>query len=344
MAESSKRRGKHKLHGLVQDSLAEAHTELTASGGIPKDQAGELLGADVVRQLTDLGLAHVVPHTADGPATFQAVRTDLALTGLLARFHTQVAQDTEQILLCVERLQELLPVTSRGGQNPPGNLVRIITDKDEACKLSMELIHTTSHNWMMLENTYTDMPITEDFDVHVPPALRGKARFRAIYDQAAVEHPVLAKHIERAIAEGEEARVIKTVVMKLKLSETAALLPLSPTGSGGVLLIRGTGVPVLVMLRDYFEMLWATAIRIGSDGPPPGSPLTPEQGKVLRLMAAGLTDEAITRRLELSQSTVHRHINAILAELKVPSKSRFVAGAIAQKRGWLPDDLDVRNG
>jgi hypothetical protein len=45
------------------------------------------------------------------------------------------------------------------------------------------------------------------------------------------------------------------VPMKMKLTNhTAALLPLTPTGTSGALLIRA---PVITAaLRQYFEMLW----------------------------------------------------------------------------------------
>jgi DNA-binding CsgD family transcriptional regulator len=339
MPAKSKRQGKRPLDGMVGDELAAVHAELFASSGFPKDEAELRLGADMVRELSDLGLAHTVPHTPTSPATFQAVRLDWALIGLLAHLQTRIVRDHERIMACVEKLRDVLDRADVGGDEDPRHQVRIITDRDEIRELSMQLIHGTHHNWMTMENTDTDMPITEDFGIHLPPAQRGKTRYRSIFDHAALQHPAMARHIEAFIAEGGEARVVKTVVMKLELAETVALMPLTPTASGGAVLIRGSGVPVLLMLRDYFEMTWANANRTGSAAPPPGCGLTAEERQVMRLMADGLTDLAIAGRLGCAERTVSRRISKILQGLNLPSNSRFVAGAIAQKRGWLPDDL-----
>jgi DNA-binding CsgD family transcriptional regulator len=344
MPGSAKRRGKRPLDGLVPGDIAAGHGKLYAAGGIPEEEAEEFLGgADVVRELADRGLAHVVPHTPTAPPSFHAVPPDLALMGLLAELQARATVDHELIMTCLQRLRETLPGLAAGRDDEPRHLARILTDKDEIIGLSMDLISSARRDWMSLENTDTDMPITEDFTIRIPPVLRGKVRCRAIYDQAAVEHPVAAANIEHAIAEGEEARVVPAVPMKMKLAdESVALLPLSPTGSGGALLIRGSGVPILRALRDYFELKWASATRIDSVQPPPDCPLTPEQYQVLRLMAQGLTNDSIARRLKFSSSTMSRYSDAILRHLNVPNKSRFVAGVNAKQRGWL-DDLELEH-
>ncbi|MFE0105795.1 LuxR C-terminal-related transcriptional regulator [Streptomyces sp. NPDC059009] len=57
---------------------------------------------------------------------------------------------------------------------------------------------------------------------------------------------------------------------------------------------------------------------------------------ILRLLAAGLKDEAIARRLGMSLRTARRHIADIMEELD--AASRFQAGAAAATRGLLDRD------
>jgi DNA-binding CsgD family transcriptional regulator len=69
--------------------------------------------------------------------------------------------------------------------------------------------------------------------------------------------------------------------------------------------------------------------------------------EILRLMAAGLTDEAIASRLGISARSARRHIAAIMDALG--AVSRFQAGAEAARRGWLTGpaagpDLTARPG
>ena len=121
--------------------------------------------------------------------------------------------------------------------------------------------------------------------------------------------------------------------MKMKLADhTTAMLPLTPTGTAGALVVRA---PVIIAaLREYFELLWERATPLkASRAAAPGDRLTPAQRAVLELMAEGLHDDAIAHRVGISTTTVRRHITAIIDRLGV--KSRFAAGAAAQRRGWI---------
>lgn len=62
------------------------------------------------------------------------------------------------------------------------------------------------------------------------------------------------------------------------------------------------------------------------DGLPP---LSPREKEVLILVAAGLTNARIARRLDLSRATVRTHIEHILSKLRVRSRSAAVARAMA---------------
>lgn len=86
--------------------------------------------------------------------------------------------------------------------------------------------------------------------------------------------------------------------------------------------------PVLVQgLLCLFEATWAACIRAT-----PGSP-TLDERSLLQRMATGSTDEAIARRLGISDRQVRRRIASLLQRLG--ASSRFAAGAEAVRRGWL---------
>jgi DNA-binding NarL/FixJ family response regulator len=55
--------------------------------------------------------------------------------------------------------------------------------------------------------------------------------------------------------------------------------------------------------------------------------LTPRETEVLRLMAEGLPNKAIARRLNISEHTVKFHVNAILGKLGVESRTEAVVRA-----------------
>lgn len=63
------------------------------------------------------------------------------------------------------------------------------------------------------------------------------------------------------------------------------------------------------------------------------SALPAEDAHLLALMAQGLKDEVVARRLGLSLRTVRRRIAHLMAELD--ATTRFQAGIEAVRRGWL---------
>ena len=321
--------------GLVPVEVIDAYDRLLASDGCAKDQAETLAGDPaVVAALTDLGMAHVQPHSPADPAWFRPATPDLALQGVLAGHQTRLAREQKLLLDGHRRLADAqakfgVAVNDR----LPAHLVSVVSDRAAIGELSVSLMNTARKDWMTLENLDTEMPLTEDFAQPPLPALGGVVRFRSIYAASAMDDPA-ARRIIRACAEaGEQARLLPVVPMKMKLADhTTAMLPLTPTGTAGALVVRA---PVIIAaLREYFELLWERATPLKASRPAvSGDRLTPAQQAVLELMAEGLHDDAIAHRLGISTTTIRRHITAIIDRLGV--RSRFAAGAAAQRRGWI---------
>lgn len=80
--------------------------------------------------------------------------------------------------------------------------------------------------------------------------------------------------------------------------------------------------------------------RVTYMGPPAnetvgGSPRPPteEEKYILALLAQGLTDQVVAQRLGLPRRTYRRRLKKIMDELG--AKSRFQAGVLAERAGWL---------
>ena len=65
----------------------------------------------------------------------------------------------------------------------------------------------------------------------------------------------------------------------------------------------------------------------------PAESLTPRELEVLQLMARGLTNRQIARRLQISEHTVKFHAGAILGKLNARSRAEAVARSIGL--GWI---------
>jgi AraC-like DNA-binding protein len=106
-------------------------------------------------------------------------------------------------------------------------------------------------------------------------------------------------------------------------------------GSWGAVVIREPSI--VAYLCSIFEAAWSTAKPFGDATADGLETVSKELDQtILRLLAAGLKDEAIARRLGMSLRTLRRHIADIMAGLG--ADSRFQAGIRAAHSAQLADD------
>lgn len=90
----------------------------------------------------------------------------------------------------------------------------------------------------------------------------------------------------------------------------------------------------LETLRGSAELLWSKGIQIRDAVAAAGtSTLQPRSEIVLKLLAEGLTDEAVARRIGVSVRTVRNDIASAMAALN--ARSRFQAGMRAMQLGLI---------
>lgn len=156
--------------------------------------------------------------------------------------------------------------------------------------------------------------------------------YRVLYHRAVYDDADLFASMTRMIERGEDARVLAGHPVKLLIGdERIALLVPEPERLGveGTLVVHASGL--LAALAGLFETLWTLGVPVSVATP--GVSLSEKDRKIVTLMAAGLTDEAIARRLNLSRRTVVRRIAELLDRLG--ATTRFQAGVQAANRGWL---------
>ncbi|TCC19533.1 helix-turn-helix transcriptional regulator [Kribbella speibonae] len=147
--------------------------------------------------------------------------------------------------------------------------------------------------------------------------------YRMIYDMASLSEP---GDLVAARSSGC-CRMLRDVPLKLVVVDRrTALLPTGPD----VVVELGPSSLLDALLR-LFDLLWRQASPLTpsvSEGP-----LSTEDQQLLSLAAAGLTDQAIARRLGVAQRTVERRMQRILKALD--ATTRFQAGLRAGQQGLL---------
>ncbi|MFE6908454.1 hypothetical protein [Streptomyces erythrochromogenes] len=155
---------------------------------------------------------------------------------------------------------------------------------------------------------------------------------RAVTDRRGTDFPEWARELVALTRLGLQARIGPHLPTGLVLVDRrTCLLPTPPSddaGTDGAALVFGDSLLHGAAL-PLFESLWARATPVGS----PVSPLSAEQGELLGLLASGLKDETIARRLGVHVHTARRRITRMLEELD--ADTRFQAGVQAAIRGWL---------
>ncbi|GAB3275174.1 hypothetical protein GCM10027589_00120 [Actinocorallia lasiicapitis] len=319
------------LDGVVPEWIFTSYTKLLAERGCSEEDAHDLLGGrDQISELTSRGMAHLRPDGPLMPPRLVPAPPELALQGVLTDLTRRLAGDHERLISGHTRLSEFHQSPTSSAPAGTERFVQVVVERDEISRLSYALINAARHDWLTLDNYVLEAPLDDSTGFPPLPVFDGQVQCRAIYETRCAEHPIGVKTIEAAVAAGEQARLLPRVGMKMKLADEAvALLPLTPTGMGGALLVRS---PVIVAaLREYFELLWERAIPFGDTAA--ADRLNPAQARVLRLLTQGLSDEAIARQMDISVNTMRRHWTAIRDELGVDT--RFAAGAAAVRRGWI---------
>ncbi|WP_243060068.1 hypothetical protein [Nocardioides sp. SR21] len=174
-----------------------------------------------------------------------------------------------------------------------------------------------------------------------PAAVDRGVRVRVIVERAVLDGPGAMAEVVDSLRNGVEIRVADEIPIKLVLADgDLALVPLTlaPTDEPGAVLLQRSGL--VAALESLFEAVWARSypLRLSSldagtvttedlDGVPTALDL-----KILSLLLAGLTDQAVASQLGLSLRTLQRRLRHL--EDLAGVQSRMQLGWYASRNGW----------
>ena len=209
------------------------------------------------------------------------------------------------------------------------------------------------HRFLQLQQaarTHLRLFVTAPF-LAVPPgenkaetaAVGRGVRIQVVLERAVLEEP---GHVEEAIdslSHGVEVRVIDQLPMKLVIADAdLALVPLGIAAKGepGAVMLHRSGL--LIALEALFESIWSRAhplelpsvradtshfAELDPDG------VTDLDRKIVALLVAGLTDQAVSTQLDLSLRTLQRRLRHLMDIAGV--RTRIQLGWFAARNGWV---------
>lgn len=324
-------------HVLYRRLLSVSAVPLTGNHGIEAATIAELTNAGLALRLPDEHPAH--PVAIDEPRLV-ATTPDEALARLLIAEEKRLNARQERLLEVRNELAGLRASfeTARGGSRPTG-LVEIIVGR-AAIEAAHRAVHVAAQRELSICDTaYFDVPPeTPVVILPEPTKLMAGLRFRTIYDHSIFdldpEHGAIT--LSESLAGGEIQRLVPELPLKFVLAdESLALVALTLTGLDGALLVRSG--PFLQLLRLYFELLWQRAVPIGGEDETANE--HEMYGAIPRLLATGLSDDAVARQLGLSVRSVRRKIAEMMDDLG--AVTRFQAGVLAERAGLLESHIDL---
>lgn len=157
---------------------------------------------------------------------------------------------------------------------------------------------------------------------------------RTLYQHSARSDLATQDYVERLTVAGAQYRTLAQLPDRMVIFDrTAALLPVRSGVNGGdrgeaALLVREPAIVEYVC--RMFDTLWDLAEPFHGSGVAVYREVGGDlRAAIIRLLAEGVKDEVVARRLGMSLRTCRRHIAGVMRELG--AQSRFQAGVLAER-------------
>ncbi|MFE5663227.1 LuxR C-terminal-related transcriptional regulator [Streptomyces niveus] len=154
-------------------------------------------------------------------------------------------------------------------------------------------------------------------------AIERGARLRHLYQHPARYSPHIKEYLEQVPADRLEVRTVEQTVERLIIVDrTVAFIPAS-ANRHTALEIRHPAL--ITYLVQVYEVLWSQATPM-TERPPilsPDAAVTSVQRGIARLLAEGITDESVARRMGISVRTCRAHIAKLMQALNASSRTHL---------------------
>lgn len=176
--------------------------------------------------------------------------------------------------------------------------------------------------------------------------LAAGVEYRVLYTRSALDQPGALDMIRPYVAAGEQARMLPDLDLTMNIFDRkVAMLPAGRgrlDDPGDAIVVHES--PLLDALVELFERLWLTAMPMAPmfDDPAELGGLSPGDSRLLLLLLAGLTDDAIGRHLGFARRTVVRRTHHLMERAKATNRLQLVWRAT--QLGWIQPSTAVHNG
>lgn len=194
-----------------------------------------------------------------------------------------------------------------------------------------------SVDWMCAGPTPSTVELRHELTLYRSMLERG-VHVRSVQLSTIAGMPPVQRHLKTLTKAGATVRSAPSLPTSMVIVDgDFAILPaLRKTGDRAVLTLQGS--PLINFIAGIFEHYWDAGVDLVFEGESTGpAGVTQQHDDVLRMLASGLRDDGIARRMGVSTRTVRRLVAEAMEQLG--AQSRFQAGVRAAAQGRVGPDL-----
>ncbi|MDQ1684741.1 MAG: hypothetical protein QOC82_1478 [Frankiaceae bacterium] len=292
----------------------------------------------LTQALERLEASGLVTRGTGNPQRYAPAPPDLAIEGLVLRRHGELEQLRAHAVALARRYWAAADRTDES------SVVQVVRGA-EAVRQHAIQVQRAARREVVIVDRPPYVGGDPRFNDEEMVGLGRGVRYRCIYDAALLAAPARIADLFRYVEAGEMARSLTDAPVKLLIADAeVAIVPLhlDEPSFHDCAIVRGSSL--VESLLTCFDGLWDRAVPLSGavldpatadagPGPEPeGRPSSLER-RIVRMLAAGVKDEAIARQLEVSSRTINRYMDRIMT--KLGATTRFQAGLQAARHGWL---------
>ncbi|MCX4744432.1 LuxR C-terminal-related transcriptional regulator [Kitasatospora sp. NBC_01287] len=281
-----------------------------------------------VSVLRRLHLLRSMPTGASGELRLTAVPPDRAAASLLAPTEAELRCRLAEAERVRAEIALLAPLYDTGGGQRGRAPLDEIRELDTVIDVIDKLTESCRSEVLTCQPGGPRAPhlLSQAFDRDLAMIRRG-VRMRTLYQHTSRRHQPTQEYVRRITEAGAEVRTLTALFGRMiAFDRSSVIIPHSDEYDGAVLIRDPSTVAYLCSVFDHSWTLGDPY----APGPRGDSAMDEIKQAIIRLLAEGMKDEMIARRLGMSLRTCRKHIAESMETLG--ASSRFQAGYLARAR------------
>lgn len=297
----------------------------SARTGLPPEQVREALAELLALELLRRG-------SAQSPGRLRVVAPDVVLEARLDASRQDLLDAQRRVDLAARQLLDLQAAHHRARAGQVEHSVERLEGLDAVRSRLEQLARGARQEALSFMRGPQDAESMEASWPLDEQALERGVGLRSIYLHSCLNDAAVVAYLRRIDAAGGETRTVPALPLQMLVVDRAvAVIPMdAERSSAGALVVQSPGA--VTALLALFESVWQGARPVGEPRHTAVAELSDTEREILRILAAGATDEVVARHLAVSVRTVRR-LTAVLME-RFSARSRFELGVTLGQQGW----------